>query len=87
MRLGKVVGQVVATRKDAKLEGVRLLIVQPLNDDKTPHGLPLVAADGMSSRDGQIVFYVNAREASVAIAGRIIPSDCSIVGIVDAVEA
>jgi len=86
MRLGRVVGQVVASRKDAKLIGTRLLLVQPTNHEGAAVGRPLVAVDGVSAREGQMVFYVIAREASLAIPGRKIPSDCSLVGIVDQVE-
>lgn len=86
MRLAKVIGQVVASRKDPKLEGARLLLVQPLDHARNPRGRPVVAADGVSARDGQTVFYVQAREASLALPGRVIPSDCSLVGIVDQIE-
>ena len=76
-------GQVVATRKDPKLVGVRLLLVQPLNDDLQPHGPPAVATDGLSTREGELVVVVRAREASFASGGNPIPSDCAIVARVD----
>lgn len=86
MRLGRIVGQVVASRKDARLAGSRLLLVQPIDHERKATGRPVVAVDGQSALEGQVVFYVIAREASLAIPGKVVPSDCSIVGIVDAIE-
>ena len=86
MRLGRVVGQVVASRKDPKLTGTRLLLVQPLDHTRAPVGRPVVAADSVSAREGQVVIYLMAREASLAFTDKVIPSDCSLVGIVDHIE-
>lgn len=73
----------MATRKDPKLEGIRLLLVQPLNDDLEPQGAPVVATDGLSTREDELVVVVRAREASLAMGDSPIPSDCSIVARVD----
>jgi ethanolamine utilization protein EutN len=80
-------GQVVATRKDDSLVGIRLLLIEPLGQDQVPTGTLVVAADGLQSQDGELVVCVRAREASLAVPGRQLPSDCSIVAKVDAVGA
>jgi ethanolamine utilization protein EutN len=81
-----VVGQVVATRKDEGLAGVRLVLLQPCDNRMQPLADFVVAADGVQSLEGDVVVYVRAREASHALPGRTIPSDCSVVARVDAVD-
>jgi len=73
--------------KAPNLEGVRLLIVQPLTRRLEPNGQPVVAADALDTAGpGQLVYIVGAREAAEALANRFAPVDLAIVGIVDAVE-
>ena len=87
MQLARVVGTVVATVKAPNMEGVRLLIVQPLTRTLEPVGQPVVAADALDTAGpGQLVYIVGAREAAEAMANRFAPVDHAIVGIVDAVE-
>jgi microcompartment protein CcmK/EutM len=77
----------VATVKAPNLDGVRLLIVQPLTRKLEPNGQPVVAADALETAGpGQLVYIVGAREAAEAMANRFAPVDHAIVGIVDAVE-
>ena len=83
MKLAEVVGTVVATPVDAGLHGVRLLLIRPRGNDPKEERALLVAADSIGSAAGDQVVYVRAREASLAIAGRVIPSDCSIVARVE----
>lgn len=87
MQLGRVDGTVVATMKAAGLEGVRFLIVQPLDRRLEPDGSPIVAADAirMAGR-GELVYYVAAREAAEAMEVSFVPVDHAIVGIVDQVH-
>ena len=87
MQLGRVIGTVVATVKADGLDGVRFLIVQPLDRHQRPRGTPVVAADGvaMAGRD-ELVYFVGAREAAQALPETFVPVDHAIVGIVDAVE-
>jgi len=87
MRLARVTGQVVATQKDPKLEGIRLLLVEPVDENGRAAGRTMVAIDAVQAREGDLVYVVSAREASFAFAGRQVPSDCAIVGKVDAVSA
>ena len=86
MFLARVVGNVVATRKDAGLSGVTLLVIQPLRPDRTPVGKPLVAADSVGAGAGEDVVYVRGREAAFPFLPREVPTDAAIVGIVDHVS-
>ena len=87
MQLARVVGTVVATVKAPNMEGMRLLIVQPLTRRLEPVGQPLVAADALETAGpGELVYIVGAREAAEAMHNRFVPVDHAIVGIVDAVE-
>ena len=86
MQLGRVMGRVVATEKVAGLEGVRFLIVQPLDKAREPGGEILVAADAVSmAGPGELVYFVASREAAEALPERFVPVDHAIVGIVDQV--
>ncbi len=87
MQLARVIGTVVATTKYQGLEGVKLLIVQPLDRHQKPTGNPQVAADGIAmAGPGELVYVVASREAALAMPEPFVPVDHAIVGIVDAVE-
>jgi ethanolamine utilization protein EutN len=87
VQLARVTGTVVASVKAEGLDGVKLLIVQPLDRHRRPEGNPVVAADGVHmSGPGELVYIVGAREASQALPHTFVPVDHAIVGIVDAVE-
>ncbi len=87
MQLGRVVGTVVASVKAEGLDGVRLLIVQPLDRQQQPRGNALVAADAVAmAGPGELVHFVAAREAAQALRETFVPVDHAIVGIVDGVE-
>lgn len=87
MQLARVIGTVVATVKAPGMDGVRLLIVQPLTRELAPVGTPVVAADAVHmAGPGELVCFVAAREAAEALEDRFAPVDHAIVGIVDAVE-
>jgi microcompartment protein CcmK/EutM len=83
VQLAKVVGTVVATRKDVALAGIKLLMIQPLRPDRTPLGRPIVAADSVGAGAAEEVFYVRGREASFPFLPAEVPADAAIVGIVD----
>ena len=87
MQLGRVLGSVVATEKAPGLDGIRFLIVQPLDKRSRPEGETLVAADAVSmAGPGELVYFVASREAAEALPERFVPVDHAIVGIVDAVH-
>ncbi len=86
MQLARVIGTVVATVKAPGLQGVKLLIVQPLDRRQQPAGSPVVAADAVHmAGPGELVYVVAAREAAEAMPVPFVPVDHAIVGIVDAV--
>ena len=86
MQLARVVGTVVATVKTPGLEGVRLLVIQPLDRRLQSVGDQLVAADAVHmAGPGELVYFVSAREAAQAMPDPFVPVDHAIVGIVDAV--
>jgi microcompartment protein CcmK/EutM len=86
VQLGEVVGSVVCTRKVPVWEGQRLRLVQPIKEDGTAIGRPVVALDVVSSGEGQQVFFVKGREAAQAIADPTNPADAAIVVLVDRIE-
>ncbi len=87
MQLARVVGTVVATTRASGLDGVKFLIVQPLDKQQSPVGRPLVAADGVAmAGPGDIVYFVASREAALAMPDTFVPVDHAIVGIVDRVD-
>ena len=87
MLLGRVVGSVVPAVVYAGLEGVPLLLVQPLDKTGQPDGRTLVAADATRmAGPGELVYYEGGREAALALDPWFVPVDHAIIGIVDAVE-
>jgi ethanolamine utilization protein EutN len=83
MHLARVIGDVVVTRKDDNLVGLKLLIVQPLTPDRQPAGRALVAVDAVGAGVGEEVFFVRGKEASFPFYPVEAPVDAGIVGIVD----
>jgi len=87
MQLARVIGTVVATEKIEGLEGVRFLIIQPLDKTLEPVGRTVVAADAVHmAGQGEMVYFVSSREAAEALPVRFVPVDHAIVGIVDDVH-
>jgi len=86
MQLARVIGTVVATMRSPGLDGVKFLIIQPLDRRQRPIGGQLVAADAVHmAGPGELVYFVAAREAAQALPETFVPVDHAIVGIVDAV--
>ncbi|HEY7286797.1 MAG TPA: EutN/CcmL family microcompartment protein [Vicinamibacterales bacterium] len=83
MQLARVIGDVVATRKDEALSGIKLLLVQPMTPERQPVGRPLVAVDAVGAGVGEDVFFVRGKEASFPFYPAEPPVDAGIVGIVD----
>ena len=83
MQLARVVGDVVATRKDENLTGLTLLVLQPLTADGSAVGRTLVAVDAVGAGVGETVFFVRGKEASFPFYPPAVPTDAGIVGIVD----
>jgi len=83
MQLARVIGEVVATVKDGNLDGIKLLVVQPLLATGEPTGRTLVALDSVGAGVGENVFFVRGREAAFPFYPGEPPSDATIIGIVD----
>ena len=83
MQLARVLGEVVATIKDANLIGSTLLVVQPIAADGSDAGRTLVAMDSVGAGAGEHVFFVRGREAAFPFYPAEPPTDATIVGIVD----
>ncbi|MBU4361277.1 EutN/CcmL family microcompartment protein [bacterium] len=86
MKLGKVVGNVVCTQKVDSFQGIKLLLVQPLNEKLEEISDPVVACDTVQAGINDIVFYEGGREAALGLENWFNPSDLTIMGIVDQVN-
>ncbi len=87
MKVAKVVGTIWATRKEERLSGYKLLIVQPLDlrDGKNDH-VPIIAADIIGAGVGETVLLVGGSSARSAVRDMSVPVDATVVGIVDDLE-
>ena len=83
MQLGRIIGTVVCTVKNPSLEGKKLLLVQPINRHGKDKGKPLVAVDSVGAGAGETIYWCKGREASYPFAPNEIPTEATIVGIVD----
>ena len=86
MQLAKVIGTVVATRKYPGLEGMKILMIQPLNDDLKPVGSAIAAIDTAQAGYHDLVHWITSREAAFALPDSFLPVDAAITGIVDQVN-
>jgi len=86
MLLARVVGTVVATRKDPRLVSNKLMIARPMDPRGKPEGGYLVAVDTVDAGVGETVLIVSGSSARMASGMKDCPIDAAIVGIVDAVE-
>lgn len=83
MQLGKIVGCVWATEKDPGLAAQRLLIVQPLTPELNATGKQLICADSTGAGAGELIYWCKGKEASFPFLPAQIPTDATVVGIVD----
>lgn len=83
MQIARVIGNIVATRKEPAFEGVTLLVIQPLTPEGADSGRPLVAVDSVGAGVGERVFFVRGKEASFPFHPAEVPADAAIVGIID----
>ena len=86
MILARVVGTIVATRKDPRLEGFKLLIVKPVAPDGKDEAGYVIAVDTVSAGSKETVIVVSGSSARMAEGCKDKPVDASIVGIVDTVS-
>ena len=86
MQIGRVIGTVVATQKHRKLEGAKLLLVQPLTLEDEPRGAPLLTIDSVGAGVGEkVLIVIEGRAAGEALRKKAAPVDAAIIGIVDTV--
>ena len=83
MQLARVIGEVVSTMKDGNLDGLKLLVLQPLAASGDAAGRTLVAVDSVGAGVGENVFFVRGREAAFPFYPTEPPTDAAIIGIVD----
>lgn len=87
MMIARVVGNLVATQKNAKLEGAKLLLVQPLALDGTDRGTTVLAIDSVDAGIGDRVLLVqDGKAAQQALGKGTAAVDAAVVGVVDSVE-
>jgi ethanolamine utilization protein EutN len=86
MQLARVIGDVVATMKDAQLDGITLLVLQPIGADGKDAGRSVIALDSVGAGIGERVFFVRGKEASFPFYPALPPADACVVGIVDEVD-
>jgi ethanolamine utilization protein EutN len=87
MHLGRVIGQVVPCVVTPGLQGVPMLLVQPLDKELRPKGKVVVAADATRmAGPGELIAYEGGREAAMALEETFVPVDHAIIAIVDGVH-
>ena len=85
-KLGKVIGRVVCTQTLHYLEGLKLLLVQPIDERQQNAGNVIVAFDAAQAGEGDLVFYETSKEAGWALREWFTPADAAILGIVDHID-
>lgn len=87
MKLGRVIGTVVCAQKLPCLEGLKLLLVQGVDEAGTASGAPIVAFDTARAGEGDLVIFESGKEAAQANPnGWFNPADAAVLGVVDAVN-
>jgi ethanolamine utilization protein EutN len=86
MQLAKVIGTVVATQKMAGIEGLKILMIQPVTEGLKPTGGVIAAIDTVQAGPNDLVYWITAREAALALPNPDVAIDAAIIGIVDDVN-
>jgi ethanolamine utilization protein EutN len=87
MQIGKVVGTVVSTQKNRKLEGAKLLLVQPLTLEGAPRGVAVLAIDSVGAGVGEkVLLVIEGKAAGDALGRKAAAVDAAIIGIIDHVD-
>ena len=83
MQMAKVIGTVVATKKDFRMEGVKLMVIQPINSDGSNVGGPIVAGDAVGCGIGDTVVWAKSKEGAFALPDQAAGCDAGITAIID----
>jgi ethanolamine utilization protein EutN len=83
MRLARVIGRVVSTVKNPALEGKKILILKHVDEHGQAYGRAFIGLDSIGAGSDEVVYYVRGKEASFPFKPGEIPSDATVVGIVD----
>ena len=86
MLLARIVGTVVATRKDERLQSAKLMVVRPIDPTGKPEGNYLVAVDTVDAGVGETVLVVSGSSARMASGLKDCPVDAAIVGVIDEID-
>jgi ethanolamine utilization protein EutN len=86
MQIGRVIGTVVSTQKHRKLDGAKLLLVQPLALDGQPRGVAVLTIDSVGAGIGErVLIVIEGKAAGAALRRKAAPVDAAIIGIIDEV--
>lgn len=86
MEFARVVGNVVATRKEEKVRGRKFMVLQPVNLDMEPNGSVQVGVDAVGAGEGELVLFATGSTARQTHLTENRPTDCVIMAIVDQVD-
>ena len=87
MLIGRVVGNLVSTQKNRKLEGTKLLLVQPLDLEGGPRGAAVIAIDSVDAGVGdRVLLVLDGKAAMTALDRGLAAVDAAVVGVIDAVD-
>jgi ethanolamine utilization protein EutN len=86
MKLGRIIGSVMCTAKDPALEGVKLLLLQPVDEGGKAYVEALIACDTVQAGPGDLVLWEGGREAALALSDWFNTSDATVMAIVDRVD-
>lgn len=83
MQLARVIGSVVSTAKLEDLQGIKLLVVQPIDSSGTDVGSPLICVDSVGAGVGETIFYAKSKEGAMTLSNPAVCADAGIAGILD----
>lgn len=83
MQLARVIGSVVSTQKIPGLQGIKMLVLQPLDSSGKDVGQPLISVDSVGAGVGETVFYAKSKEGAMTLTDPSVCADAGIAGILD----
>jgi len=86
VKLGRIIGRVVCDRKHESFEGMKLLLIQPLDKFRQPSGDVLVGMDAVRAGEGDLVMYESSKEAGQCFPNWFHPGDVAIMAIIDHID-